>query len=912
MHLYQYVVVLHRHEDLEDFYNDMETEGGSITIPDRQVEVYMRKPTSRATFYLLTPTEAKQIKSDPRVKSVDLFLGDNVELTQRNFTGNFVRSGDGNATHNQWGLWRHFKGENQATFDSTNDVIQDNISYPFTGKNVDVIIVDGTDRQDDHMEFLNNSGQSRVVNYNWYQHAAAVGDSVNIGQVYNPPQNNTTYHATHVAGTVAGKNEGWATDANIYFLGIIGTNAISSSRAYDYIRAFHNSKPINPTTGRKNPTICNNSWGATSTKVERSDIVNVFFNGQTYTPGGTPEFANTGLYGVYSSSSLVANFTGDPENIKNRFTTSGSPSTTSDKILDWPETWEKIPNQTYSFTQDNPENTYEITVSTPCDVLQIVNITATTNSDESSITVRRILSTGASISTTVPGPNINVELGGGFGLGSQGEVTIRYEVEVNAADSDRIEFEVNWNISTGDRGDFFDSLEDDLPYVEYEDANTQVELNASASVTNLSFAPIASTELLTLSTKPPRLDHINSYGFWSLDLPFSINYLGQTYTSLFVNTNSSITFGSGWAASYGVTAQNPSLPKILLGAGPVLTTFTRRECRAIKYGTEGSAPNREFRIIWEGSSTRDNIYYDPENPQIRWEIRFFENNPNIFDITFEENQSKMLTGAGIFHTGQLNNFEFTGARRIYNAPRPDLVADVEDAIDDGIIVVASAGNDGQFIYSPNHPYYNNYMTLTTGEQLFYHRGNVPARVYSGNDNAVIVVGALDLNHKNSKEKRASFTNVGEAVDIFAAGNLIQSSVPDRYGAAPLSGSVNRGGGHYYRKISGTSMSGPQVTGILACMLEQYPDMNQKQARQLLKTISKPSQMFDTAFISDYPVTTPESRLSIKERLGDAANLVLAYPKPIIDNKPRFPKIHKGRPASGSVYPRRQIRRRKIL
>jgi hypothetical protein len=80
-------------------------------------------------------------------------------------------------------------------------------------------------------------------------------------------------------------------------------------------------------------------------------------------------------------------------------------------------------------------------------------------------------------------------------------------------------------------------------------------------------------------------------------------------------------------------------------------------------------------------------------------------------------------------------------------------------------------------------------------------------------------------------------------------------------------------------------------------------MNQQQARQLLNTISKRSQMYDT---------TNKNTFNTTGSLEDAANLVLAYPAPIIDNKPRFPKIYKGRPASGSVYPRRQIRRRKIL
>lgn len=70
----QYTVTLHRHEDLAAFYDDMETPGGGLHIPDRAVELAKRRPLSRNTEYWLTPEEAALIRNDARVRAVELSL----------------------------------------------------------------------------------------------------------------------------------------------------------------------------------------------------------------------------------------------------------------------------------------------------------------------------------------------------------------------------------------------------------------------------------------------------------------------------------------------------------------------------------------------------------------------------------------------------------------------------------------------------------------------------------------------------------------------------------------------------------------------------------------------------------------------------------------------------------------------
>ena len=50
----EYIVTCRSYEDLEDLYNDMETLGGSLYIPDRAVELVHKRNISRNTHYMLT------------------------------------------------------------------------------------------------------------------------------------------------------------------------------------------------------------------------------------------------------------------------------------------------------------------------------------------------------------------------------------------------------------------------------------------------------------------------------------------------------------------------------------------------------------------------------------------------------------------------------------------------------------------------------------------------------------------------------------------------------------------------------------------------------------------------------------------------------------------------------------------
>jgi hypothetical protein len=187
------------------------------------------------------------------------------------------------------------------------------VSYSLTGKNVDVIIHDSGVLQY-HPEFLDENGQSRVrdvildgpyyidqqyfdnvipgVKYTkpdgrvgiattavseWWSNSAkrSAGFST-IGTLSVPvdytvqntigsggtSHNLGSGHGTCCASLVGGKNFGLAFEVNIWNMCGIGDNtSITIEQNYDFMKLFHMYKPINPVTGKKNPTVVNGSWG---------------------------------------------------------------------------------------------------------------------------------------------------------------------------------------------------------------------------------------------------------------------------------------------------------------------------------------------------------------------------------------------------------------------------------------------------------------------------------------------------------------------------------------------------------------------------------------------------------------------------------------------------------------------------
>lgn len=326
--LIEFVVTLKSMEDLDSFYDDMETLGGDLYIPDRAVDCYMRRPTSRNTHYMLTYEEAESLKKDPRVVAVSLAEAGRLAIkpvwTQ---TGVYNKSSGNSSSYSNWGLHRVTITDNLTNW-GTSGVEQYTTTTTVTasGRGVDVVIIDGHIHPD-HPEYAVNSdgsGGSRVSQINWFQYNSIVSGLDNDGAaittetsyVYSPyadplsaSRTADNNHGAHVAGTAAGNTQGWARDAQIYNISPYGSNPndIDGLALWDYIRAFHRSKTPDPNTGIRRPTICNGSYGMSLTfpydyggGITTGPITGVYYRGNWVSTSTTFTDAQLASYGIYA------------------------------------------------------------------------------------------------------------------------------------------------------------------------------------------------------------------------------------------------------------------------------------------------------------------------------------------------------------------------------------------------------------------------------------------------------------------------------------------------------------------------------------------------------------------------------------------------------------------------------------
>jgi len=294
----EYIVTCRSYEDLENLYDDMETPGGSLYIPDREVELVYRRAISRNTHYMLTEEEAVEIRNDERVIACERLAKDRGGVPDYMWTqtGDFEKTtGTLQSDDKNWGLYRVIEGDTVSNWgsDSTSEISNRTIATTSSGKHVDVVIVDAHINPD-HPEFAKNidgTGGTRVNQFNWFQYNSVLGYGSNGTYTYSTsggsPNSN---HGTHVAGTCCGNTQGWARDANIYNMAFSDTlSGVTDwdEKLWDYLRHFHANKPINPATGRRNPTITNHSWGYSYVSLDLSDITSVTYRGTTTALSGT-------------------------------------------------------------------------------------------------------------------------------------------------------------------------------------------------------------------------------------------------------------------------------------------------------------------------------------------------------------------------------------------------------------------------------------------------------------------------------------------------------------------------------------------------------------------------------------------------------------------------------------------------
>jgi hypothetical protein len=333
----EYIVILHSYTDLDDFYTDMEQQGHHEYAPNRAVDLVHRRPTSRSTHYMLTDEEVQTLKNDPRVLDIHrpyYDLGYQVVPCVSQPSDHWSKSGrfTRNSPEMNWGLLRCVEGKTRADWgwDGKIQDVSGTVNLPNTGRNVDLVIVDGH-MDPNHPEFAKNpdgTGDSRVMQYKWFKkHALAVlgympskiVNGVSTLNDYEYDRRSSTFrellcnnHGASDAGIAAGNTCGFARDANIYNISPYSDTTINGAycslyNIASFIEEFHKNKEINEVTNRRNPTIANlDVMLGYPRQYSANDFQEIRYKGQTYTrdniTGAWPQnaFRKTGAESLFS------------------------------------------------------------------------------------------------------------------------------------------------------------------------------------------------------------------------------------------------------------------------------------------------------------------------------------------------------------------------------------------------------------------------------------------------------------------------------------------------------------------------------------------------------------------------------------------------------------------------------------
>ena len=279
----------------------------------RSDKIVAERPISRNTHVSLTEQEAETLRNDDRVLAVELpSQPDDIvpfwDITNEEFNKTSGRTPGAN--FRQWGHL-HVAGDAAQRRKNVwgDGPVTDSISVYGNGQHVDVVICDELTPYDCREWYSPTTGSSRFVQYQWFaEHQDIICRHTNQEIKYFTNHEQGTdpafffppTHGTHVTGTVAGQFYGWANEANIYNLPIfsfVEANGNNLNGAitffdinflFDYVRAFHASKPINPNTGYKNPTVTNHSWGYRAFSIDFNRIETFNYRGVVYSKTGTP------------------------------------------------------------------------------------------------------------------------------------------------------------------------------------------------------------------------------------------------------------------------------------------------------------------------------------------------------------------------------------------------------------------------------------------------------------------------------------------------------------------------------------------------------------------------------------------------------------------------------------------------
>jgi len=180
---------------------------------------------------------------------------------------------------------------------------------------------------------------------------------------------------------------------------------------------------------------------------------------------------------------------------------------------------------------------------------------------------------------------------------------------------------------------------------------------------------------------------------------------------------------------------------------------------------------------------------------------------------------------------------------------------VENMITNGIIFVTAAGNQGVKIAEPTdesnktNDYWNYWNGTYNGSPVdiqfrYYNRGPSPCTANS------IVTGALAVGlNASSKNYKASFSNAGYNVTVFAPGWDVRSAVSNTTAYPNSSYFLN--GSFKQTNFTGTSAACPQIAGMATLYCQAHPTATQADVKTWLTSNANTSIMYSTGLSNDY-------------------------------------------------------------
>ncbi len=280
----EFTVCLKDEQDKDNFMQQMASDVQILNsvIPVRSCEVKEEEiPLKRYVKYKLTIEEADALEKDPRISQVYTTLPN----AKRELLGFRSKSSS-------------FKGlvEESVSIQSTNYTGDEfaTISLP-SSSGVDIVITDSWVAPN-HQEFRESSNVDYGIAVDESDHVAKYVDTSGDSRVFVLTQaasiltdwqesSRLSDHGTHVAGTAAGKTQGWCRNARIISMDFLnfGTGAFNDVDLLNW----HNFKVANEIN---RPTIVNNSWGYSAGGFDITDIVSIQYRGDTYFPADFPTF----------------------------------------------------------------------------------------------------------------------------------------------------------------------------------------------------------------------------------------------------------------------------------------------------------------------------------------------------------------------------------------------------------------------------------------------------------------------------------------------------------------------------------------------------------------------------------------------------------------------------------------------